>query len=173
MPLCFAKPSPPSGWLGNFHPQAIEHARHTTNPLRGSRVTWTTVFQPCMVRRNWIVPQLRPTVSDNTRVEVIVPISFKGDSRRWRTNPLNHQSHPICNVACNPLISLPVSNIQCPYTQDPCHTRGGCGRLTVRRTRQPRRTRGVSRHSRHGSVSSTARLGSPHSEIAAAEVRAG
>jgi hypothetical protein len=31
------------------------------------------------------VPQLRPTVSDNPRVEVIVPISFKGDSRRWRT----------------------------------------------------------------------------------------
>src|SRR5215472_13641970 len=37
-PLCFAKPSPPSGWLGDFHPQAIEHARHTTNPLRGSGV---------------------------------------------------------------------------------------------------------------------------------------
>src|SRR3954471_7215748 len=30
MPLCFAKPSPPSGWLRDFHPQAIEHARHTT-----------------------------------------------------------------------------------------------------------------------------------------------
>ena len=30
MPLRFAKPSPPSGWLGDFHPQAIEHARHTT-----------------------------------------------------------------------------------------------------------------------------------------------
>ena len=27
-----------------------------------------------------------------TRVEVIAPISFKGDSRRWRTNPLNRQS---------------------------------------------------------------------------------
>ena len=33
MPLCFAKPSPPSGWLGDLHPQAIEHARHATNPL--------------------------------------------------------------------------------------------------------------------------------------------
>jgi hypothetical protein len=30
-----ANPSPPSGWIGDFHPQAIEHARHTTNPLRG------------------------------------------------------------------------------------------------------------------------------------------
>ncbi len=75
--------------------------------------------------------------------------------------------------ACNPSISLPVSNIQCPYTQDPCHTRGGCGRLTVRRTRQTRRTPGISRHSRHGSVNSTAPLGSHHTEMAAAEVRAG
>ena len=32
-PLRFANPSPPSGWIGDFHPQAIEHARHTTNPL--------------------------------------------------------------------------------------------------------------------------------------------
>ena len=29
-PLCFANPSPPSGWTGDFHPQAIEHAGHTT-----------------------------------------------------------------------------------------------------------------------------------------------
>jgi hypothetical protein len=34
MPLRFAKPSPPSGWLGDFHPQAIEHARHATERLR-------------------------------------------------------------------------------------------------------------------------------------------
>jgi hypothetical protein len=76
----------------------------------------------------------------DARVEVIAPISFKGDSQRCRTNPLNYQSHPICNVACNPLISLPLSNIQCPCTQDPCHTRGGCGGLIMRRTRQSRRT---------------------------------
>src|SRR6516162_10981939 len=35
-PLCFANPSPPSGWIGDFHPQAIEHAGHTTKPLRGN-----------------------------------------------------------------------------------------------------------------------------------------
>ena len=34
MPLCFANPSPPSGWIGDFHPQAIEHARHATERLR-------------------------------------------------------------------------------------------------------------------------------------------
>jgi hypothetical protein len=28
-PLRFANPSPPSGWVGDLHPQAVEHARHT------------------------------------------------------------------------------------------------------------------------------------------------
>jgi hypothetical protein len=28
-PLRFTNPSPPSGWAGDFHPQAIEPARHT------------------------------------------------------------------------------------------------------------------------------------------------
>ena len=28
-PLRFTSPSPPSGWTGDFHPRAAEHARHT------------------------------------------------------------------------------------------------------------------------------------------------
>ena len=28
-PLRFASPSPPPGWAGDFHPQAVEHAWHT------------------------------------------------------------------------------------------------------------------------------------------------
>src|ERR1700750_1667231 len=32
-PLRFTSPSPPSGWVEDFHLRAIEHARHTTNPL--------------------------------------------------------------------------------------------------------------------------------------------
>src|SRR5512135_2797712 len=35
-PLRFANTSPPSGCVGDLHPQAVEHARHTTKPLRGS-----------------------------------------------------------------------------------------------------------------------------------------
>ena len=35
-PLRFTNPSPPSGWVEDFHLRAIEHARHTTKPLRGS-----------------------------------------------------------------------------------------------------------------------------------------
>ena len=34
-PLRFANPSPPSGWVEDFHLQAVEHARHTTKPLGG------------------------------------------------------------------------------------------------------------------------------------------
>src|SRR5262245_24908001 len=32
-PLCFASPSPPSGWTGDFHSPMIEHAGHTTKPM--------------------------------------------------------------------------------------------------------------------------------------------
>jgi hypothetical protein len=34
-PLRFANTLPPSGCVGDLHPLAIEHARHTTKPLRG------------------------------------------------------------------------------------------------------------------------------------------
>jgi len=30
-PLRFANPSPPSGWIEDFHLQAVDYARHTTN----------------------------------------------------------------------------------------------------------------------------------------------
>jgi hypothetical protein len=29
-PLRFANPSPPSGWIEDFHLQAVVHTRHTT-----------------------------------------------------------------------------------------------------------------------------------------------
>jgi len=36
-PCVLANPSPPSGWIGDLHPQAVDHARHTTKPLRGGQ----------------------------------------------------------------------------------------------------------------------------------------
>src|SRR3954469_17194288 len=36
-PLRFANTSPPSGCVGDLHPQAVEHARHTTNRFAGVR----------------------------------------------------------------------------------------------------------------------------------------
>ena len=35
MPLRFANPSPPSGWVKDFHLQAVDHARHTKKKPRG------------------------------------------------------------------------------------------------------------------------------------------
>src|SRR5262249_15649988 len=63
-PLRFANTSPPSGCVGDLHPQAVEHARHTTRPLRGGKdpgllhspsatATHPTdcAFAPCLYRR--------------------------------------------------------------------------------------------------------------------------
>src|SRR5271154_1282189 len=38
-PCVITSPSPPSGWAGDFHLQAAEHAQHTTKPLRGSGIS--------------------------------------------------------------------------------------------------------------------------------------
>jgi len=37
-PCVLANTSPPSGCVGDFHPQAVKHARHTTKPLRGRTI---------------------------------------------------------------------------------------------------------------------------------------
>src|SRR5579864_7588304 len=38
-PLRFSHPSPPPGWTGDLHPQAVEHVRHTTKkPGRFARL---------------------------------------------------------------------------------------------------------------------------------------
>src|SRR3954467_1265931 len=36
-PLRFANPSPPSGWVEDFHLQAVDHARHTKKTPRARR----------------------------------------------------------------------------------------------------------------------------------------
>jgi len=47
-PLRFSSPSPPPGWAGDFHPQAVEHVRHTKRraPACGSHGS------PCPLRRH-------------------------------------------------------------------------------------------------------------------------
>ncbi len=35
-PLRFSSPSPPPDWAGDFHPQAVEHVRHTKHKARRS-----------------------------------------------------------------------------------------------------------------------------------------
>src|SRR5215469_682208 len=66
-PLCFASPSPPSGWTGDFHPQAIEHAGHTTGsltrpqrfvPPKGGSPPDVELFQPLILLL--LVADVRP-----------------------------------------------------------------------------------------------------------------
>src|SRR5262249_31381862 len=38
-PCVVANPSPPSGWVEDFHLRATEHAQHTAKPLRGKSAT--------------------------------------------------------------------------------------------------------------------------------------
>ncbi|ACT08310.1 hypothetical protein Dd1591_3499 [Dickeya chrysanthemi Ech1591] len=51
-PLRFTSPSPPSGWTGDFHPRAAEHARHTRQNAP------TGVFQTADKRINYRMKHL-------------------------------------------------------------------------------------------------------------------
>jgi hypothetical protein len=46
-PLRFANPSPPSGWIEDFHLQAVDRARHTTGypAFAGSDGCWVALWQ--------------------------------------------------------------------------------------------------------------------------------
>jgi hypothetical protein len=131
MPLCFAKPSPPSGWLGDFHPQAIKRARHATNPRSGSRVHSAVIphdrnrgASAESIRLDWTSitlysgrqPRVEVTTQNHLQGEIPTPPHRPTQPKvaaylqRWRISPIFQ--------------SLP--NIQCPYTQNPCHTRIGC-----------------------------------------------
>src|SRR3954471_2396943 len=59
-PLRFASTSPPSGRAGDLHPQAVEHARHTSKPLaRRARPTrGVATPRPCVAA---FPPLPRPT----------------------------------------------------------------------------------------------------------------
>src|SRR5271157_1535691 len=48
-PLRFANPSPPSGWVEDFHLQAVEHARHTKKPtgLSAGGSSMPLIFEIC------------------------------------------------------------------------------------------------------------------------------
>ena len=45
-PLRFASPSPPSGWAGDSHPQAVRHARHTAQK-RDIQSRFFAQLRPC------------------------------------------------------------------------------------------------------------------------------
>src|SRR3954471_8838667 len=64
-PLRFARTSPPSGCAGDLHPQAVEHARHTTRPsTHGHRAGAAPPSDSCVSR--WR-PAGPPTGPDGCR----------------------------------------------------------------------------------------------------------
>src|SRR4051812_1313581 len=65
-PLRFARTSPPSGCAGDLHPQAVEHARHTTKPLRGRVVSSSSHHgQVCFLHSRLPDPQQLATIGPN------------------------------------------------------------------------------------------------------------
>jgi len=45
-PLRFTNPSPPSGWVEDFHLQAVEHARHTVKRKQAEACSTQTAIEP-------------------------------------------------------------------------------------------------------------------------------
>src|SRR3954467_7262175 len=68
-PLRFARTSPPSGCAGDLHPQAVEHARHTTKPLRGR-----TPNHPLPLRA-FAAPSSEPSLTGSLFTSAVWPAS--------------------------------------------------------------------------------------------------
>ena len=147
MPLRFAKPSPPSGWPGDFHPQAIEHARHATKPLRGSGAHSATRPHD---RKRGTSDEPTPAVAELDRTSVasynvtgLTRGCYYPDEPQGRFQTLaNRPTQP--QVAadlqrCLQLVEIPpVFKRSIPNTQNPCHARAGCVCQASSRTGQRR-----------------------------------
>jgi hypothetical protein len=51
-PLRFANPSPPSGWIEDFHLQTVGHTRHTHRRPR-ALARGRTQLRCCLIARRW------------------------------------------------------------------------------------------------------------------------
>jgi hypothetical protein len=63
-PLRFASTSPPSGCAEDLHPQAVEHARHTSKPLRGRQTR-------CSHTQRYCPPPLTPVPACGSLLGVV------------------------------------------------------------------------------------------------------
>ena len=81
-PLRFAMTSPPSGCQGDFHPRAVEHARHTTKPLRGGPTA----------PRLWRLNGPTPCLGNRREESLSGRRGPRGDVLRWRSR--RPQSRP-------------------------------------------------------------------------------
>ncbi len=111
-PLRFANPSPPSGWVEDFHLQAVEHARHTNKNAatslrqfcsyfdptrtsahgpallhaRGSAVAPFSVCEYCAAAENQLLPSLRLALPEQAAEQC------------WSSNAMLYQARLECNV---------------------------------------------------------------------------
>src|SRR4029077_3991243 len=70
-PCVVANPSPPSGWVEDFHLQATEHAQHTTKSLRDSPRRRTACQRAWQTEwRSWIAGKA-PCLEDRGVVNLI------------------------------------------------------------------------------------------------------
>src|SRR6266699_1264858 len=82
-PCVFTSPSPPSGWAGDLHPQAAEHAQHTTKPLArrtlrvgkgsGRRLRLAPSWRLCVLARDY----RRAGMTENAIAKEIVDAAFR------------------------------------------------------------------------------------------------
>src|SRR5882762_7568502 len=63
-PLRFANPSPPSGWIEDFHLQAVDHARHTTKGAADHSAA------PCSLGR---IPYFRLVIAVRSAESLTIP----------------------------------------------------------------------------------------------------
>ena len=162
----FAKPSPPSGWLGDLHPQAIEHARHATNPLRGSGAASAAVASRgkarhsgrawCQHARNRIVRQSLSAIL----VDRLSQPRLAADTQRClqrfdsaadlkQTKPMSARSTPSPSPRVPPLSGTPLADVHDHRAMDQFHSARVCiawrsPRLRCRRQDRPRTGAGPS-----------------------------
>ena len=82
-PLRFANPSPPSGWIRDFHPQTIEHAGHTMTVCGKPGKTIKLFTHPC--HKPW--KSLRDSHIP-TALRLIISIQFSNPKRSLPQLPI-------------------------------------------------------------------------------------
>ena len=69
-PLRFANPSPPSGWIEDFHLQAVDHARHTSKRPPASPAAFSF---PCRSVYSLVIPSPPPAPAGSAHGPIPAP----------------------------------------------------------------------------------------------------
>jgi hypothetical protein len=83
-PLRFANPSPSSGWIEDFHLQAVDHARHTTKTPPCGGVRRSEFGGESRLALRWIKPRFWPRRRRVRAGHSRDPTRSRCSSCRWR-----------------------------------------------------------------------------------------